>query len=204
MMGAGAPDAQQTAPGITLLRHGRPTLTRAKAVDLAGFVEFRKRYDAAGIDAAHAPPPASVAAVRESSVLVCSDLPRSVESASLLAPRRTPIVDAAFREVDYPWLPMGPLRMHSTGWMVLSRAMWFLGYSRGSESRAAASRRAELCARRLIELAEANGSVALIGHGLTNFLIAGQLRSAAWNGPRVPARAYWGTARYARRKRAFG
>jgi len=190
-------DPQRCPMRITLLRHGKPMITRAPALDVAGFVRFRESYDAAAIDAAHAPPPGSVAAVRESTVIVCSDLPRSIESASLLAPQRTPVIDAAFREVTYPWRPLGRLKMPSMGWMMLFRAMWFVGFSRGSETRAAASRRAEVCARRLVGLAETHGSVALIGHGLTNFLIAAQLRSVDWNGPRVPSRAYWGVARYA-------
>jgi hypothetical protein len=40
-------------------------------------------------------------------------------------------------------------------------------------------------------MAEAHGTVLLVGHGLVNYLIAQQLRANGWRGPSKPGKRFW-------------
>ncbi len=81
-------------------------------------------------------------------------------------------------------------------WAGLARAAWFAGWADGVESFRDARARAASAAAILCEHAETRGAVALVGHGLMNILIAGQLRAAGWGGPRLPSQRHWGYAVY--------
>ena len=51
--------------------------------------------------------------------------------------------------------------------------------------------RAHYAAGRLVTLAKKNGSVFLVGHGIMTMLIAKQLLSMGWVGPKRPVNKYW-------------
>jgi len=57
--------------------------------------------------------------------------------------------------------------------------------------RAQATARARNAAERPIELARENGSVFLVGHGIMTMLIARQLLTLGWTGPKCSANKYW-------------
>ena len=88
------------------------------------------------------------------------------------------------------------MRLPAKVWAGLARAAWFAGWADGVESFRAARTRAASAAAILCEHAETRGAVALVGHGLMNILIAGQLRAAGWRGPRLPSQRHWGYAVY--------
>jgi broad specificity phosphatase PhoE len=116
----------------------------------------------------------------------------------VLAPATAPLIDPCFREAELPAAIRSGLRLRPEMWARLARAAWFCGWSAGVESFRAARERASKAASVLTGHAEACGAVVLVGHGLMNILIARQLRSAGWHGPRFPRARHWAFVVYER------
>ena len=183
--------AELRLPKIILARHGTPAwdfTTPISGRDLASWLEGER-------DAALQPiqrPSAELAQlVRGASCVIASPLRRSIESARLIAPAVVPLIDEQFREPPLPCDIQSPLRLRPGIWTWLARSAWFCGWSAGVETFKAARKRAAEAARILVSRAEAHGTVALIGHGLMNILIAGRLRATGWMGPRFPRPRHW-------------
>ncbi len=66
---------------IALLRHGKPTVTENGKLSAIEYTGYMRQYDDAGIDLAHQPPKEVAQLAENSPVILCSDLPRSIESA---------------------------------------------------------------------------------------------------------------------------
>ena len=129
--------------------------------------------------------------VRSARCVFTSPLKRARESAALLAPGVTALVDPDFREADLPCAFHSSLRLRPELWGLVARSAWLCGWSGGVESFPAARRRAAKAAALLQARAAQNEVVALVGHGMMNILIAHHLRAAAWRGPRIPSRKHW-------------
>jgi broad specificity phosphatase PhoE len=96
----------------------------------------------------------------------------------------------ALLPVKTPALPPGL-------WLSLLRLLWFCGYGGSVESFRHARRRAAQAASQLIALSE-RGAVLLAGHGITNKLIARELRRQGWLAEKHASSRYWSTAVYHR------
>jgi broad specificity phosphatase PhoE len=189
---------------ILLLRHGKPRIDHHQWLTPAEFGRWVAEYDAAGIDPDHRPPSPVLDQAAGCPAVVCSPLPRSIESARALGVGNVAVPDALFREVDMPCAPLRRPRLPSSAWAVLFRLMWTAGYSANAEPLTAARRRADDCVRRLTALAAEHGSVLLVGHGSMNWLIARRLKRQGWSGPpRAPMR-YWGMSTYRLPHKTFG
>jgi broad specificity phosphatase PhoE len=189
--------AQTTARSIILVRHGRSALRLPKPVASDALRSTARRYEEAGIR--RTPPPSMElrAHARAAAVLACSDTRRAIESARCLDGTREPLIDPVFREAGLPLRVPVPLHLSFDAWIFIGRVAWFLGWSAGGESLAAAQRRAAKAARRLTRLSNQHRSVMLVGHGVFNALIALQLRRTGWHGPVWSPRAgHWTFACY--------
>lgn len=67
---------------ITLLRHGKPEFELKGSVPAKELAMIAKSYNLSGI--AGLPPSDTVSAMKANNVVVCSHLPRSIESADAL------------------------------------------------------------------------------------------------------------------------
>lgn len=181
---------------ITLLRHGKPTFELAGCVSGRDLGRIAASYDLAGI--VGVPPDETVAVVQGQHWVVCSHLPRSVESAKRLGFEEIHVTDALFSETAIPHFRRGSIPLPVSVWIVLLRFLWMFGFSRNGESLAGARKRARQAARRLVELAEAHRSVLLVGHGFINCFIAKELRNCGWLGPEKPDGKFWGYGVYER------
>ena len=146
---------------------------------------------------AHELPDALIPLAENAGVVVCSSLSRCVQSREHLACDCRQEPDALFAEAHLPY-PEWPFpRMPSRLWRLLFRGAWFLGFARHTEPISESIRRASAAAERLIELAEAHGSVLLMGHGIMNILISRQLRKRGWAGPpNLVLKRYWEPCSY--------
>ncbi|MCZ6783430.1 MAG: histidine phosphatase family protein [Proteobacteria bacterium] len=176
---------------IVLVRHGKPDHDGMTPVSGTRFGEWLRAYDAAPVDVELPPPGALRARAREAALLVTSPLRRSLESAALLAPDAAVLTEDQFRESALPSRVPTSIRLNPHVWTRLTRAAWLLGWSPDVEGVAAVRARARVAARRLVELASAKHPVWLVGHGILNGLIAGELRRAGWRGPRRRPTRYW-------------
>jgi len=182
---------------ITLMRHGKPAFElkgKARSHDIE---EIIKNYDLSGLSKElEQPPPAAKEKALSCNVVVCSDLCRSIESAKALGFTDIHKIDAVFREVAMPHFNSGLLKISVSTWSVLLRCMSVFGFSQNGESLSMAKKRAALAASVLIEVAQTNKSVLLVGHGFINYFIAKELLSRNWAGPSKPGDNYWGHGVY--------
>jgi len=181
------------------MRHGRPDIDESSAMPSTAFPAWLDAYREAPL-VADAPPEDSRAIAGKASVIVCSDLRRSIESAHRLMPERLPEIDSLFAEMSMPWGPVPLLRLSARAWATLFRLAWLAGYARNAEENRSQGRiRAERAADRLIQMAEQGGTVLFVGHGVFNRFVAAALRRKGWQGPADPGRKHWSYSKYQRR-----
>lgn len=168
------PDKMAT---IILMRHGRVKLAMPKRIASVEFPKWVRAYDHAGV--VPEVPEASQRTLQETSGVVCSGLTRSVVSAQICGV--TPLGrESIFNEAKIPWKRIPLLRLRPKTWTSLFRFFWFLGLDNHAESFGHARHRAKVGSAYLDKLAREKGSVALIGHGVMNRLIAWELGRLGW------------------------
>src|SRR5258708_3262719 len=112
---------------IHIMRHGRsahPFPTRW--ITPAEFREWIGVFNRSGIADDSRPPDALTALTAGITVVVCSDYPRSIESAARLFPNDQPIISATFREVGCPLQRNLSIRLPLNVWDRFSVLMWKL------------------------------------------------------------------------------
>ncbi|MDY0406768.1 histidine phosphatase family protein [Virgibacillus sp. 179-BFC.A HS] len=132
--------------------------------------------------------------IKKANIVITSDLKRSIDSAKLLNLHGKYITDPLFREVEIPAniSSLKGLTFKPATWSVISRLLWFCGYSRDCESLIHARVRAEKAANVLVEYAKEHTNVVLVGHGFFNMLIAKELRKMGFRGRRKTNSRHWG------------
>lgn len=174
---------------ITLLRHGKPKFELKGKVRARELGSIARSYDLSGI--ADLPLDATVLAVQGSQFVVCSHLPRSIESAKALGFSDIHLQDSLFSETSIPHFSRGSLYLPVSVWIVLLRVLWLFGFSKNGESFKQAKNRARLAADKLIELAEMHHAVLLVGHGFINHFIAKELKKRSWQMSSKLGSGYW-------------
>jgi broad specificity phosphatase PhoE len=174
---------------ITLLRHGSPDFEWQRSVRGYEIEALEKEYDSATIK--DQPPANSIEKASQHLYVVCSDLPRSVDSAAALGVKQVHLSEKLFRELNLPYFNKLSIKLPLEVWVVILRGLWFVGFSKNSESYRNARIRAKEAASRLIELAQEHRSVLLVGHGFLNHYIAKELVGKGWLGPASPGKKYW-------------
>jgi broad specificity phosphatase PhoE len=175
---------------IVLLRHGEPSIDKDLRLSARDFGNWVSCYNAAGIDGNCLPSRAAIEQAARCQFVVCSNLPRSLESAKALGVKDNGPGEDMFREMEMPYASWSFPRLSLVTWCVLFRLMWVIGYRANAESFADARKRARACAERLTELASTHRNVLHVGHGTMNWFIAKHLKSMGWTGSKAP-RKYW-------------
>lgn len=183
---------------IVIVRHGRPTVHLPSRIRPSQMRDVFRRYNASGIDRSVPPPVAVQYLARSAGRILASDLPRAMESARMLAPRRRVQADRVFREAGLPTPRFGSNGVDPALGGTLLRLLWFVGWAPNGESVARARTRATSAIRLLTDLSERDGSVLLVGHGIFNSLLAWELCNQGWAGPRFLRGAYWSFGVYER------
>ena len=183
---------------ITLLRHGRPDIDIPEKMASNELADFVVRYDAAGIAEDSKPDQSAIDMANAAKAIVCSDLPRSVESAAKLTEDPIEVSDAIFREAELPSASFGLLKLKPMTWFHIYRVLWFLGYSKNGESFTQASVRARHAAQQLTQLSQHHQNILFVGHGVINHLIAKELKKFGWDGPAKSPREHWEFCTYER------
>ena len=185
---------------ITLLRHGKPTTPTLDKLSASKFYEWVQEYNASGLCPSSKP---TTEAIRHSNLcnaVVCSDLPRSIESAKALKADNIVLSNPIFNEAGLPAANWRTLKLSPKIWAVTFRVLWLLGYSRNSESFKEAKTRASEAVRRLTEVAHEHECVLFVGHGVYNRMLANELRRSGWSGPKNPGSWHWSFGVYEYKK----
>lgn len=127
----------------------------------------------------------------ECNVIVCSNLPRSIESGSVLNAEKVILSDSIFNEAGMPSANWHRLKLSPKLWAVFFRMLWLLGYSKNSESFKEAKTRAVEAVKILTELAGEYEKVLFVGHGVYNRMLANELRNNGWEGSKNPGLKHW-------------
>ena len=166
---------------ILIARHGPVALPAPRFPSRDEFDAYVRAYETAALT--QAPPPPDLARrIQSASTLFASASPRSLLSASRLAPARIPIVDSLFGE-EPQIIPQIGGRWPLICWFSLARGMETF-HPREAARRDALRRRAEAAAQILIDAAQQGSaqenSAALIGHGWFNRAITRALHQSNW------------------------
>jgi len=191
--------AQTRCGAIVLARHGEPNLSRKTSLNAAGYAAWWGRYEEAGLVPGQTPPAGLVAFAQRAAVILCSTLPRSIETAKAVAKDRPVEIDPMLVEAPLPppnlpsWFKLSP-RL----WGVTSRiTWWFFDHHDGQESRFEAQRRADVVADRVAALA-LHGDVLIVAHGFFNTMIGRSLRRHGWKLKSSQGYKYWAMRRFER------
>ncbi len=179
---------------ITLLRHGKPEFELAGNVRACELHEIAKSYDLSGIIGV--PPKEAISLAKMQHIVVCSNLPRSLQSAKALGVTEVHSATPIFREASIPYFSNSSIKFPISVWIVVLRGLWFLGFSKNGESLFATKERAKKATQELIQMAEQFENILLVGHGFINHFIAKELLSQNWTGPKKPASEYWNYSVY--------
>ena len=115
---------------IITARHGMPNMNRDVRITAREYGQWWARYDESGLAPGEEPPQSLVDLASECEIVLCSTLPRAIETAdkivdeARIVPRNSLFVEAALPPPPIPWVRLSP-----TMWGRVSRAFWFLGYS---------------------------------------------------------------------------
>ena len=184
---------------ISLIRHGKSKHIENNIVTCKEFVEWVERYDNSGVFEENDYPFETMEKVANASIVITSDLTRSIESANLIIQNRNTkvVTEALFREIELPvpWRNL-KVKMRPNSWAVIFRFLWFCGYARQYEPLAEAKLRAKKASERLVQYAEEHKSVVLVGHGFINRFIAVELKKMGWKGERKATAKHWHCTTY--------
>jgi broad specificity phosphatase PhoE len=179
---------------IVLMRHGEPKIDlsdilkkRCSANELKTIFDD---YIDSGLNTQKTPPLEALRVAKNCNAVVCSDLLRSIESATALGVLNIDFVDSIFREPDVPITNWRYPKLTVFTWGNFFRALWYLGYSKRAEPITSVKQRAETAAIKLQQMANEHGSVVLIGHVIINRFVAKKLRYNGWSGPKNPGYGY--------------
>jgi broad specificity phosphatase PhoE len=187
-------------PELILVRHGRSSHVETGWLDVQGVRNWMAAYDAAAISPDHAPPPELETLVRDASLIIASDLPRTVASAMRLAPNRefvrTPLLrEAPMETPDRPLPTFGgirlPLRVWGTFWATqwLATLLWDAPPPGVGPAELA---RAEQAADLLVTHArDTGGRVVAVTHSTFRIVLAKALARRGWRGPRERSYREW-------------
>jgi len=187
-----------SAVKISILRHGRSETLFDSPISACEFTTWINHYNQSGVSRTTMPSSQSLDCANSCRVIVSSGLARSIQSAALLLNDQTLFSDNLFDEAGMPYAEWKSIKLRPRYWAVLFRFMWYLGYAKNAESRVDTKQRAKRAALQLEELAHENQSVLFVGHGIFNRLLAAELLSLGWSGPRNPGAKHWAFGDYSK------
>lgn len=181
---------------IIILRHGKPVIPSLRKLSASAFSEWVNEYNAAGLSPTSKPTEHAKIHANDCNAIVCSELPRSIESAKAFNNKSIVLSDSIFNEAGLPGANWQVMKLSPKTWAVTFRVLWLLGYSRSSESFKEAKSRATEAVEKLTEIAQEYESVLFVGHGVFNRILANELRRRGWFGPKNPGANHWAFAVY--------
>lgn len=141
---------------------------------------WREEYDAAGVAANDAPPPALSKLIGSTGIVVSSDMPRALESAERIAPDEPIPVSPLLRESPHEIPQRFPLRMPVAAWDALLHAQWTLKIANGTDASPKALTRAHAAADWLIGIVRERSPLVAVTHGVFRRLLADRLMTIGW------------------------
>ncbi len=103
---------------VALVRHGRSSHVHSGWITASGFQVWRRAYEEAGIREDECLPIDVAHLASSAGVVLCSDSPRAVDSAHLLAPEKDISISPLLRELELASPSLGRIRLPLAAWAV--------------------------------------------------------------------------------------
>lgn len=162
---------------VVLIRHGKPLSAHNDKVNSAQYAQWVRNYDKSVLDpASHPKQKANI----DNSYIVVSPLLRAKLSADYYGANHIDEELSYLKEMDIPYYKL-PFTLRSWHWVVLSRALWFMGFKGKFESFKEAKQRVNLVSQHIEKLTESHERVILFGHGMTNYFTRKSLVKRGWH-----------------------
>ncbi len=106
---------------IVLLRHGKPDVPSIGRLQPCEMHKWTQSYNESLLDMNSMPSHEAVKEAKRCNAVICSDLPRSIESAKIFGVNGVYMSDPVFREVGLPYDNWRLLALPPKVWAVLFR-----------------------------------------------------------------------------------
>jgi broad specificity phosphatase PhoE len=165
---------------LAIIRHGRSSHVHSGWISASGFQAWREAYEKAGIREDECVPSHVAQLLNRAGVVLCSDAPRAVASARLLAPDQEIIISPLLRELELPCPRLGRLRLPLAAWAVaIGMRTLLLTLRRRHPSRADAAR-LEDAAMLINQLAAQHSQIIVVTHAAFRRLLCARLAQMGW------------------------
>lgn len=161
---------------VVFIRHGKPLSAHNEKVNAVDYVKWVRNYNKSPLDPASQPK--QVTHIKDSYIAV-SPLLRARLTAAQYGVTSIDEELPYLKEMDIPYYKL-PFILRSWHWVLLSRALWFLGTKGRFESFNFAKRRVEKLALYIDKLSQKHSRVVLFGHGMTNYYTRKALIKKGW------------------------
>ncbi len=176
---------------IILIRHGKPKIDISGKMSASNFGKRVIDYDRTGINSEPKPTNEAYEKTKGCRFVICSTLPRSIESALALNIETPDMISHLFRECEMPYADWKYPELTGASWSIFFRILQRMGYTSNTESYKMIKHRTKKCAEQLVELSEKHGSVLFVGHGALIWFIHKQLLRMKWSGPQKSVKKHW-------------
>jgi len=164
---------------ITLIRHAKVLAKEDKRLHASEMPRWVEHYNTAPIDGT-LPKSTVIQHIKNANIVVASSLSRTHDSLALLGVEAN-ATESIFNELEVPAGKIPYIKLYPRQWLVILRLMMLVGMGKGSSSLKASKTRAVKAANDLIALTQTKQSIALMGHGGMNWLIAKVLEKEGWS-----------------------
>ncbi|MEC5341105.1 hypothetical protein ABRZ24_00580 [Brenneria populi] len=174
---------------IILVRHGKPDINISGKLSSNEMKLWIENYDKSEVSE---DPPSyffTNSSVRNSFV-AASPLPRALTSLNMIS-IKPDMVDPIFCEAQLPLSNRSWLNLPPMAYAFLLRVLWFIGSSKNVESYCSAKIRSKSAAAKLINLAQKESTILLMGHGIMNRMIGSQLKKQGFRKEKIIGKSYW-------------
>ena len=161
---------------IILIRHGEPEVAIKKFYSRNEMLLYDEEYLNSNIKGFKKSPLEEVQVKK----VYHSPLRRAEHTAQLLFPKSELIADERFKEFERGVAYNLPLKLPLKLWKIISRGMWFLGFSKKAESFRKARKRVKANAEFLQNKALEEGTVVVVAHGFHNRFLTYYLKKIGW------------------------
>ncbi|XOB62087.1 hypothetical protein ACMC56_16035 [Campylobacterota bacterium DY0563] len=164
---------------IILVRHSEVDIDYHKNITSYEFGKWIEEYNNAKINIPNHINSDLIEIFNTSDIVLSSKLQRSKDTIKLF---NKDIFEEnfIFNEFEIPYNKNKLLRLKPKMWLVIYRVLWFLGFSKYSESFKESKIRVQLSVNKLIEVSNQYNSIILVGSGLINRFIFNGLSKNGW------------------------
>lgn len=161
---------------VVLIRHGKPLSAHNEKVNSADYANWVRNYNKSILDPSSHP---KQKVPVENSYIIVSPLLRAKLSAAYYGVTQVNEELSYLKEMDIPYYKL-PFILRSLHWVVVCRALWFMGFKGRFESFQFARQRVNTLSRHIDELSKSHQRIVLFGHGMTNYFTRRSLMKSGW------------------------